>query len=303
MRVASPSPEPAVTKPPNGWRELPIEHWGRALVANLQARADRSAAGRLLFELLMFGLKSAWACVFGAAMLAMILLTHLFWPAHAPLARYDALVIGAVGLQMAMLIFRLEDLREASAILLFHAVGTGMELFKTATGSWTYPEPSLLRLGAVPLFSGFMYASVGSYIARVWRSQHLRFEGYPPAWRTWLLGGAIYLNFFSDHYGWDLRWALFGAAALVFRRTDVLFRPDRTVRRMPLLVGFGLTALFIWLAENLATFSHAWLYPAQRDGWRLVAPEKLGSWLLLAIISFILVSLVQPPRPPDREGG
>ena len=72
---------------------------------------------------------------------------------------------------------------------------------------------------------------------------------------------------------------------------------------MPLLLAFGLTALFIWLAENLATFSHAWLYPAQRDGWRLVAPEKLGSWLLLAIISFILVTLVQRPAGPGSGEG
>jgi uncharacterized membrane protein YoaT (DUF817 family) len=286
----------------NGWRELPVERWGHALLRHVQARADRTRAGRLLFEFLMFGLKEAWACVFGAAMLAMILLTHLFWPAHAPLARYDALVVGAVTLQAAMLVFRLEDLREAAAILLFHAVGTGMELFKTATGSWSYPEPSLLRLAGVPLFSGFMYASVGSYIARIWRIQHLRFEDYPPAWHTWALGVAIYLNFFADHYGWDLRWALFGAAALVFRRTTVWFRPDRRWRRMPLLLAFGLTALFIWLAENLATFSHAWLYPAQRHGWRLVAPEKLGSWLLLAIISFILVTLVQRPIAAEAEG-
>jgi hypothetical protein len=27
---------------------------------------------------------------------------------------------------------------------------------------------------------------------------------------------AIYLNFFADHHGWDLRWVLFGAAALIF---------------------------------------------------------------------------------------
>jgi uncharacterized membrane protein YoaT (DUF817 family) len=292
-----------VTARRNGWRELPIEAWGRALLSHLQARADRSRTGRLFFEFLMFGLKEAWACVFGAAMLAMILSTHLFWPAHAPVARYDALVVGAVVVQGAMLIFRLEDLKEAAAILLFHLVGTGMELFKTATGSWSYPEHSLLRLAGVPLFSGFMYASVGSYIARIWRIQHLRFEDYPPAWRTWLLGGAIYLNFFADHYGWDLRWALFGAAALVFRRTTVWFRPDRRWRRMPMLLAFGLTALFIWLAENLATFSHAWLYPAQRHGWRLVAPEKLGSWLLLAIISFILVTLVQRPTLPEAEDG
>ncbi len=279
-------------------RDLAIERWGRGRLAAVQARADRSRSGSLLFELLMFGLKQAWACVFGAAMLGLILVTHVTWPADAPIARYDALVVGAVVLQIAMLAFRLEDLKEAMAILLFHAVGTGMELFKTSVGSWSYPEPSVLRLAGVPLFSGFMYASVGSYIARIWRIQHLRFEAYPPAWTTWFLAGAIYVDFFTDHYHLDFRWALFGAAALVFRRTVVVYRPDRRDRRMPLLLGLGLTALFIWLAENLATFSHAWLYPAQRHGWRIVAPEKLGSWLLLAIISFVLVSLVQPPRQP-----
>jgi uncharacterized membrane protein YoaT (DUF817 family) len=199
-----------------------------------------------------------------------------------------------------MLGLGLEDLREAGAILIFHGVATIMELFKTAHGSWSYPEPSLIRLGGVPLFSGFMYAAVGSYIARSWRIQHLRFEAYPPVWRTWALAGAIYADFFADTYHLDFRWALFGAAALIFRRTVVVFRPDRTDRRMPLLLGFGLVALFIWLAENLATFSHAWLYPTQRHGWRLVAPEKLGSWLLLAIISFVLVSAVRRPAPVER---
>lgn len=290
--------EPPLNAPtPNG-RLLPIERFGRRLLADLQARADRTRLGRFAFEFLMFGVKEAWACVFGAALLALVLATRAYWPAHAPIARYDALVIGAVLIQAAMLLLRLEDLREAAAILLFHLVGTAMELFKTHVGSWTYSEPSLLRLGAVPLFSGFMYGSVGSYIARIWRSQHLRFEGYPPAWRTWALGLAIYVNFFTDHYGFDDRWALFGVAALVFRKTDVLYTPDRTVRRMPLLLAFGLIALFIWLAENLATFGHAWIYPIQRAGWRPVAAEKLGSWLLLSMISFVLVSLVRPPRAP-----
>ena len=53
-------------------------------------------------------------------------------------------------------------LEEAKVILAFHLVGTAMELFKTHMGSWEYPEPSLLRIGGVPLFSGFMYAAVGS---------------------------------------------------------------------------------------------------------------------------------------------
>jgi hypothetical protein len=81
------------------WRELPLERFGRALLGRVQAQADRSAAGRALFEFLMFGLKQAWACVFGGAMLALIFLTHVAWHAHAPLARYDAIVIGALAIQ------------------------------------------------------------------------------------------------------------------------------------------------------------------------------------------------------------
>jgi hypothetical protein len=29
------------------------------------------------------GFKQGWACLFGGLMLAMLFLTHLFWPAHA----------------------------------------------------------------------------------------------------------------------------------------------------------------------------------------------------------------------------
>ena len=175
--------------------ELPIERWARALLASIQARADRSRLGGWAFEFLMFGLKQAWACLFGGAMLALLLGTQMLWPAHAPLARYDFLVMAAVAIQVAMLTLRLEDGREALAILMFHAVGTLMELFKTSMGSWTYPEPSLLRIAGVPLVSGFMYAAVGSYLARVWRTVDMRFPGYPPAWETWLLATAIYANF------------------------------------------------------------------------------------------------------------
>src|SRR3546814_18776537 len=101
-------------------------------------------------------------------MLALLLGTHLFWPADAPLHRYDAITIGAVLIQLAMLAFRLETPKEAIVILIFHVVGTVMELFKTAAGSGQYPESSLVPLGAVPLFSGFMYAAVGRYLDRFW---------------------------------------------------------------------------------------------------------------------------------------
>jgi uncharacterized membrane protein YoaT (DUF817 family) len=264
--------------------------------AHLEAVRVASGPRAWAYEFLLFGFKQGWACLFGALMLALLLGTHLFYPAPAALHRYDFLTIAALGIQAGMLAFRLESLREAVVILIFHAIGTVMELFKTQAGSWIYPEPSMLHIGAVPLFSGFMYAAVGSYIARVWRIFDFRFTGYPPAWATVALAAAIYVNFFAHHWLPDVRWALFLIAALLFGRAWIWFTPWREARRMPLLLGFFLVAFFIWGAENVGTFSHAWTYPDQRAGWRMVSPAKLGAWYLLMIISFVLVSLVHGVR-------
>jgi len=266
-----------------------------------QALEQASAPGwrGVLFEFAVFVFKQGWACLFGALMLAALLATHFWWPANAPIHRYDALTLWAIVVQGGMLLFRLETLREASVILIFHVVGTIMELFKTAAGSWEYPEASLLHIGAVPLFSGFMYAAVGSYLARVWRGFDFRFSGYPPRWTTVALAAAIYVNFFAHHWLPDIRWLLFAATALLFLRTTIWFRPLSAYRRMPLLLGFLLVALFIWFAENIGTFAQAWRYPGQEHGWHMVPLAKLGSWYLLMLISFVLVSIVQPVRAPE----
>ena len=198
-----------------------------------------------------------------------------------------------------MLLFRLETWAEAKVILIFHVVGTVMELFKTAAGSWVYPEASVLHIGAVPLFSGFMYAAVGSYIARVWRIFDFRYTDYPKRWTTWLLAAAVYINFFAHHWLPDIRLALFAATILLFWRTRIHFRNWRAHRWMPLVLGFLLVALFIWGAENIGTFARAWTYPGQEDDWQMVSLAKLGSWFLLMLISFVLVELVSPAREPD----
>jgi len=65
---------------------------------------------------------------------------------------------------------------------------------------------------------------------------------------------------------------------------------------MPLAIGFGLVATFIWIAENIATFAKAWTYPGQAAEWTLVSPHKLGAWYLLMIISFVLVAAIHSPR-------
>ncbi len=247
------------------------------------------------YEFLLFGLKQAWACLFGAALLALLIATRLWWPADAPLARYDLLALAAIAIQILMLATRLERWDEARVILVFHVVGTAMEVFKTAHGSWLYPEDSVLRIGGVPLFSGFMYAAIGSYIARIWRLMAFRFEGYPPAWVAWLLAICAYVNFFSHHYVTDIRIALFALSVMAFGPAWCVFTPDRTPRRMPLLLGFLLVALFIWIAENVGTFAAAWTYPAQQDAWRPVGLGKLGAWYLLMLLSFVLVSRVHGP--------
>ncbi len=229
-------------------------------------------------------------------MLGLLLGTHLFYPADAQLARYDFLTLAALGIQLAMLGARLETLDEAKVILAFHIVGTVMEVFKTALGSWEYPEANFLRIGGVPLFSGFMYAAVGSYIARIWRIFDFRFTSYPKGYVTVVLAVAIYTNFFSHHWLPDIRILLFAALGLTFWRTRVYFRIWRRDLWMPLLVGWLLVALFIWFAENISTFSRAWIYPSQTAGWSLVSPSKLGAWYLLMYISFILVAAIHPPQ-------
>ncbi|MHA6289483.1 DUF817 domain-containing protein [Maricaulis sp. CAU 1757] len=256
----------------------------------------RGPVSQGVFEFIAFGIKQAWACLFGGLMLALLVATFLWYPPDAALARYDFLTLAAFAIQVGLIATRLETLEEARVILVFHLVGTVMEIFKTQAGSWVYPEPSVLRIADVPLFSGFMYAAVGSYLARVWRIFDFRFDRFPSLWLQGLLAVLVYVNFFAHHYLPDIRLFLFIASGVIYGRCVVWFRADEAHRPMPLVVGFVLVALFIWFAENLGTFARAWTYPGQEAGWHMVSWAKLGSWYLLMIISFVLVAAVQNGR-------
>ncbi len=302
---ADPAAVPGEAAPPTS----PYEAW--PLLRRLSFRERRLArraarSGRLgifAYEFLRFGVKQGWACLFGFLLLALIVATRIWYPHAARLPRYDALVVAAVLIQTCLLALRFETFEEARIILLFHVTGTLMELFKTATGSWIYPEASHLRIGHVPLFTGFMYGAIGSYIARAWRLFDFRFTRHPPLGALVALSAAIYANFFADHWGVDLRVPLIAAAALLFGRTTIFFRVWRVHRRMPLLLGLTLVALFIWFAENLGTASHAWIYPVQAQGWSMVPVAKLGSWFLLMLISYTMVATVlwNPGRGSGRR--
>jgi uncharacterized membrane protein YoaT (DUF817 family) len=273
-------------------RRLKLEAWLHARREAWRAAFVRGPWTTFVFELVSFGVKQGWACLFGGLMLGVLIVSFLFYPANAPLPRYDFVTLAALAIQAGMLATRLETWEEARVIFVFHVVGTVMEIFKTGVGSWIYPEPSYLRIADVPLFSGFMYASVGSYIARAWRILDVRFVRFPPLWLQALLGAFVYVNFFAHHFLPDIRIGLFAASALIYGRCMFYYRPDKAERPMPMLLGILLVALFIWFAENLGTFARAWVYPSQSSGWHLVPVDKLGSWYLLMIISFVLVAAV-----------
>jgi uncharacterized membrane protein YoaT (DUF817 family) len=266
--------------------EAQLGHW-----------AGKHRATAFLYEFVRFGVKQAWACLFGGIMVGLLIATYALYPRGAALARYDFLFLTAVTVQAGMLCFRLETIEEAKVILLFHVVGTAMEVFKTAVGSWIYPEDAFFRIAGVPLFSGFMYASIGSYIARAWRLFDFRFTRHPPLWALYLLSVAIYVNFFAHHYAVDVRVGLFVVVALMFGRSWIHYRVWQAWRRMPLLLGLFLVALFIWFAENIGTLTRAWLYPHQQVAWSMVSLGKLSSWFLLLIISYVMVAAVNRPEP------
>src|SRR5262249_38090260 len=151
-----------------------------------------------------------------------------------------------------------------------------------------------------PLYSGFMYAAVASYMCQAWRLLRLELEHYPPYVLSVPLSAAVYLNFFGNHFITDLRWLLAVAVVWVFWRTRVHFQVTGRPRRVPLLLSFALIGLAVWVAENISTYFGAWVYPEQRQGWQVVSAHKISSWVLLVIVSFLIVADLKYVREKRR---
>lgn len=251
---------------------------------------------RPLAEFLLFGFKMAWSCLFAAAFLALLILTHFLWKENLYISRYDFLFLMAILIQAIMLWTRLESFEELKVIMAYHIVGTIMEIFKTHVGSWEYPEDSLIRIGGVPLFTGFMYGTVGSFMARAIRIFEMKFENYPANLATIIIAILIYINFFSHHYIWDLRNLIFVGIFIVYFKTQIHFRPMNRFFKMPLLLAAFLSSFFMWLAENIGTYTKTWVYPSNDEVWHMVSFAKMGSWFLLLFISFTIVMVVLRPN-------
>jgi uncharacterized membrane protein YoaT (DUF817 family) len=252
-----------------------------------------------LREFLYFGLLQARSCVFAGAFFGVLLISRYV---HLPgVPRPDFILLAALVLQAALLLGRVETLAEAAVLAVFHVLGLCLELFKTqpGIGAWSYPELGHFYVGTVPLYSGFMYAAVASYMCQAWRVLQLRFTHYPPRWLAVPLALGIYANFFTHHWLPDVRWFLAAAVLLVFVRTRVHFTVTRE-RSMPLALGYALVGFFVWIAENISTFLGAWVYPHQKDGWAVVSTSKISSWALLVILSAVIVAELKHYR--EGEG-
>ncbi|MEO5927063.1 MAG: DUF817 domain-containing protein [Patescibacteria group bacterium] len=241
-------------------------------------------------EFLMFGLKQARTCIFAGTFFVLLFISHKL--PLGPLPRYDFLFLSAVLVQIILYVTKIETKDEIKTIALFHALGLLLELYKTnpAIGSWAYPEFGYLKLWTVPLYSGFMYAAVGSYISQSWRIMKLKLTGTIRYHAAAVLAIIIYINFFTNHYLPDIRWILIPLVFVVYWGVWVEFVVIEKVRRIPLSVSFGLIAFFIWIAENISTYLGAWKYPDQLTTWNMVGLGKITSWFMLVIISFILIA-------------
>ena len=94
---------------------------GEYRLARLMARGRWTSR---LYEFFRFGVKQAWACLFGGIAVFLMIATWWFYPASAWLPRYDFLFLCMITVQLALLAAKLETSDEAKVILIYHFVGT-----------------------------------------------------------------------------------------------------------------------------------------------------------------------------------
>lgn len=160
----------------------------------LTTKPAASPASRI-GQLLDFTWNQTRACAF--ALLSGVAASKLL--PRLPVARYDLLV--GHGVLLTLLFWRRgwESGRDVAVISACHVIGLALELVKVSQGSWSYPEPAVLKFAGVPLYGGFLYAAVGSYVCRAWRLFDLELCRYRPR-ATALVAAGFYINFFSHHW-------------------------------------------------------------------------------------------------------
>lgn len=246
-----------------------------------------------LYEFFIFGIKQARSAIFAGSFFILLFISNYI---HIDgLARYDFIFLSALLLQAVLYLTKIETWDEVKVIFLFHIIGFMLEVFKThpAIGSWSYPEAGVFKVANVPLYSGFMYAAVGSYIAQSWRVMKLEIVNFKRYSWSIALCSLIYINFFTHHFLPDIRYLLIVLVFALFWNTKVYFTVIEKRRSLPLTLSLVFIGFFIWIAENISTLLGAWKYPNQVHTWNIVSTGKITSWFLMVIISFIIVSYLK----------
>lgn len=240
-----------------------------------------------LIDFLLFGWKQAINCLFPAVIFITLWLSTAI---NLPIAKYDFIFLVLLSLQVILLATKYENLSEVKVVMIFHVLGLFFEIAKVNAGRWSYPEEAFFMILNVPLYSGFLYASVASYVLQANKRLKLKYINWPTPKVTLLISGAIYLNFFTNLFIHDLRIILFIFIFLAFYRVVVEFTPREKTYKMPMILAFGLIAIYIWIAENISTFFEAWVYPHQSEIWKVVDINIVSSWFLLVVLIISLVN-------------
>lgn len=246
-----------------------------------------------------FGYQQAMSCIFPAIIFIALAVSKLVEIPGLP--RYDFILVVCLLGQLFMYKTGLETRDELKVITVFHLIGLALEIYKVHMGSWAYPEAAYSKFFGVPLYSGFMYASVASYIVQAWRRTNLTITHWPRSLWAVLIGAGIYFNFYTHHFLYDIRWILTGLLFLVFFRTTVFYTVHKERYKMPLILSFFLIGFFIWIAENISTFFDGYRYPNQGDTWEIVHIGKISSWFLLVVVSIIIVAQLKHVKAGDRN--
>ncbi len=205
--------------------------------------------------------------------------------------KFDLLFIYAIIIQIILVKIKYETLRETLVILIFHLIGLTMEIVEVRiNGSWTYhADGTWLALFGIPLFTGFMYASMGSFASKAYDEMKMKIDNYPKNKYLYPYSLFVYLNFMTNNHIFDFRWILMATIILLIWKCKINFKLLDRIFWMPANIACGLTAFFILIVENIATYLRVWSYPNQIHGWKIVGFDKFTSWYLLFAVSFIVV--------------
>ena len=278
---------PLPTAPPKSHDARPLVNQLDHHFANGDPRPRADWLAALRCEFWYFGIKEARACLFAGLFFAAVFIVPRGGVLGVP--RYDVLLLLALGIQAWMLYAKLETWDEFKAIMLFHLMGFALEgvqgVGERNRGATRFAYSKVME---VPLFAGFMYAAVGSYIIQVWRALDLRVVHHPPYWMTGIVAVALYVNFSPIATSATIagpsapsRSGLYARCWVEFARSTA---PADAADRRP-----DSGRLFIWLAENAGTFFGLWKYPNQLGAWTTVHVGKWSSWTALTLLTFAIV--------------